>query len=110
MAFFTSQNAAQAIVKLVAAQALPALVGALVMGNLVNRDYESALQQAGDQINIAIPPVLTTTNVAEGGSVNYQSANLGNAQITLNYHQECSFQIPDVTKAIVAPDLIATLM
>jgi hypothetical protein len=110
MAFITSQNAAQAIVKLVAAQALPALVGSLVMGNLVNRDYESSLQAAGDQINISIPPVLTTTNIAEGGSVNYQTANLGNAQITLNYHQESSFQIPNVTKAIVTPDLIQTLM
>ncbi len=36
----TSSNLAQAIVKLVAADALPALVGNLVMGNLVNRDFE----------------------------------------------------------------------
>ena len=36
----TSANVANAIVKLVAADALPALVGNLVMGNLVNRDYE----------------------------------------------------------------------
>jgi len=36
----TSTNVASAIVKLVAADALPVLVGNLVMGNLVNRDYE----------------------------------------------------------------------
>ena len=40
MAAITSANIAQAIVKLVAADALPALMGNLVMGNLVNRNYE----------------------------------------------------------------------
>jgi hypothetical protein len=110
MATFTSQNAAQAIVKLVAPLALDALVGNLVMGNLVNRDYEPTLQSAGDQINIPIPPVMSTNNLAEGGTVQYQAPSLGNAQITLNYHQEASFQIPDVTKAIAVPDLVKTLM
>lgn len=40
MAAITSTNVAQAIVKLVAADALPALMGNLIMGNLVNRNYE----------------------------------------------------------------------
>ena len=40
MAAITSTNVANAIVKLVAADALPVLVGNLVMGNLVNRDYQ----------------------------------------------------------------------
>ena len=40
MPAITSTNVATAIVKLVAADALPALVGNLIMGNLVNRDYE----------------------------------------------------------------------
>ena len=56
MAAITSSNVANAIVKLVAADALPALMGNLVMGNLVNRDYEPALAQAGDTINVPIPP------------------------------------------------------
>src|SRR5207249_3609432 len=43
MPAITSANLANAIVKLVAADALPALVGNLVMGNLVNRDYETDL-------------------------------------------------------------------
>jgi len=110
MATFTSQNAAQAIVKLVAPMALEALVGNLVMGNLVNRDFEPTLQSAGDQINIPIPPVMTSNNIAEGGSVNAQAPSLGNAQITLNYHQESTFILPDVTRAIAVPDLIKTLM
>ena len=38
MSAITSANLANAIVKLVAADALPALTGNLVMGNLVNRE------------------------------------------------------------------------
>src|ERR1039458_9412222 len=64
MAIITSANVASAIVKLVAADALPALVGNLVMGNLVNRDYEPVLAQAGDTVNIPIPPVLVANNIA----------------------------------------------
>jgi hypothetical protein len=56
LAIITSSNVANAIVKLVAADALPVLVGNLVMGNLVNRDYEPVLAQAGDTINVPIPP------------------------------------------------------
>ena len=69
MAAITSTNLANAIVKLVAADALPALVGNLVMGNLVNRDYEPVLANAGDTINVPIPPVMTANNLSEGGKL-----------------------------------------
>jgi len=100
----TSANVAQAIVKLVAAQGLPAVMGAMVMGNLVNRDYEPTLANAGDTVNIPIPPVLTTYNVAEGGSVTLQNPSLGNAQIVLTQHAESTFTIPDVTAALVGAE------
>src|SRR6185312_3710600 len=104
MGAITSANVANAIVKLVAADALPALMGNLVMGNLVNRDYEPVLAQAGDTINVPIPPTLTANNISEGSSVQLQSPNLGNAQIILNTHAEATFQIPDVTKILAVPD------
>ena len=69
MGTITSANVATAIVKLVAADALPALMGNLVMGNLVNRDYEPTLAQAGDTVNVPIPPTLVANNIAEGGTV-----------------------------------------
>jgi len=106
MPAITSTNVANAIVKLVAADALPALVGNLVMGNLVNRDYEPTLAQAGDTVNIPIPPTLTANNIAEGGTVTTQNPNIGNAQIVLNTHAEATFQIPDVTKILAVPDLL----
>jgi hypothetical protein len=110
MPSITSANVANAIVKLVAADALPALVGNLVMGNLVNRDYEPVLAQAGDTVNVPIAPQLTANNLAEGGSVTPQNPNLGNAQIVLNTHAEATFVIPDVTRVIAVPDLLKVYM
>ena len=106
----TSSNLAQASVKLVAADALPALVGNLVMGNLVNRDFEPTLAQAGQVVNVPIPPVMQANNIAEEGEITPQSPALGNAQITLDTHAEASFQIPDVTKVIAVPELLKLYM
>jgi hypothetical protein len=110
MPAITSANVANAIVKLVAVDALPALMSNLVMGNLVNRDYEPTLAQAGDTVNIPIPPTLVANNIAEGGTVQTQNPNLGNAQIVLNTHAEATFQIPDVTKVLAVPDLLRLYM
>ena len=110
MGIITSANLANAIVKLVAADALPALMGNLVMGNLVNRDYEPVLANAGDTVNVPIPPVLVANNIAEGGTVSPQNPSLGNAQIVLNTHAEATFQIPDVTKALAFPELLKAYM
>jgi P22 coat protein - gene protein 5 len=110
MPIITSANLASAIVKLVAAEALPALVSNLVMGNLVNRDYEPVLAHAGDTINVPIPPTLVANNILEGGTVQAQNPNLGNAQIVLNTHSEATFQIPDVTKCLAVPDLMKVYM
>jgi hypothetical protein len=110
MPAITSANVANAIVKLVAADALPALVGNLVMGNLVNRDYEPTLAQAGDTVNVPIAPQLVANNLAEGNAVQPQNPSLGNAQIVLNTHAEATFQIPDVTKVLAVPDLLKVYM
>jgi len=110
MPAITSANVANAIVKLVAADALPALMGNLVMGNLVNRDFEPTLAQAGDTVNVPIPPSLVANNLAEGGTVQTQNPSLGNAQIVLNTHAEATFQVPDVTKVLAVPDLLKLYM
>src|SRR5208282_6605386 len=110
MGAITSTNIATAIVKLVAVDALPALVGNLVMGNLVNRDYEPTLANAGDTVNVPIPPTMVANNIAEGGTVQTQNPSLGNAQIVLNTHAEATFQVPDVTKVLAVPDLLKLYM
>jgi hypothetical protein len=110
MGAITSANVASAIVKLVAVDALPVLIGNLVMGNLVNRDYEPVLANTGDTVNIPIPPTMVANNIAEGGTVQPQNPSLGNAQIVLNSHVEATFQIPDVTKVLAVPDLLRIYM
>src|SRR6202167_3601992 len=110
MGAITSTNVATAIVKLVAADALPALMGNLVMGNLVNRDYEATLARAGDTVNVPIPPTLVANNIAAGDTVTLQNPNLGNAAIVLTTHVEATFQIPDVTKVVAVPDLLKLYM
>ena len=80
------------------------------MGNLVNRDYEPVLAQAGDTVNVPIPPTMVANNIAEGGTVQTQNPSLGNAQIVLNTHAEATFQIPDVTKVLAVPDLLKIYM
>src|SRR5580698_3956298 len=110
MGIITSANVATAIVKLVAADALPALMGNLVMGNLVNRDYEPVLARAGDTVNVPIPPVLVANNIAEGNTVQLQNPSIGNAQIVLTNHVEATFQVPDVTKILAVPDLLKLYM
>lgn len=110
MGAITSNNVASAIVKLVAADALPALVSNLVMGNLVNRDYEPVLANAGDTVNVPIAPAMQANNILQGGSVQPQNPSLGNAQIVLNVHAEATFQIPDVTKVLAVPDLLKVYM
>src|SRR5437868_12023514 len=80
------------------------------MGNLVNRDYEPVLAQAGDTVNVPIPPIMVANNISEGGSVQTQNPSLGNAQIVLNTHVEATFQIPDVTKVLAVPDLLKIYM
>jgi hypothetical protein len=110
MAGITSNNVANAIVKLVAADALPTLVGNLVMGNLVNRDYESSLAQAGDTVNVLIPPPMQANNILDAGAVTVQNPMISSASIVLNTHAEATFQIPDVTKVLAVPDLLKIYM
>ena|SRR5690349_15238309 len=106
MAGITSNNVANAIVKLVAADALPTLVGNLVMGNLVNRDYEPVLAQAGDTVNVLMPPTMQANNILDGGSVQVQNPTISSTHIVLDTHAEATFQIPDVTKVLAVPDLL----
>src|SRR5581483_2642117 len=110
MAGITSSNVANAIVKLVAADALPTLVGNLVMGNRVNRDYESSLAQAGDTVNVLIPPPMQANNILDAGAVTVQNPMISSASIVLNTHAEATFQIPDVTKVLAVPDLLKIYM
>lgn len=86
----TSANVANAIVKLAAVDALPALMGDLVVGNLVNRYFEPSLARPGDTVSVPTPQ--------------------GDMQVVLSTYAEATFQIPDVTKVLAVPDLLQLYM
>jgi len=56
------------------------------------------LANAGDTVNIPIPPTMLANNILEGYAVQTQNPVWENAQIVLNTHVEATFQIPDVTR------------
>lgn len=110
MSAITSANVAQAILDRIADEVQPALQGSFVMGNLVRRDFDAELKDAGDTVNVPISPGMTANDLSEGGSVQTQNPSPGSAEIVLDRHKEASFQIPDVTKAIAFPDLLKLYM
>jgi hypothetical protein len=68
------------------------------------------LANAGDTVNVLMPPTLVANNIADGGTVTPQTPSLTNASIVLNTHAEATFQIPDVTKVLAVPDLLKIYM
>ena len=106
MAAITTETIASAILKLLAARALPILRPNFVMGGLVYRDFDAAFAQAGDTITVKTPPVMVANVISETGSVQTQNPAPGNTELVLDTHAEASFIIPDVTKAIAQPDLL----
>lgn len=106
MPAITSETLASAILKLLAARALPILRPNFVMGGLVVRDFDTAFAQAGDTITIRTPPTMVANVISETGTVVTQNPSPGNTELVLDTHAEASFQIPDVTKAIAQPDLL----
>jgi hypothetical protein len=96
----TSENAALAIVKLAAAAAPAPIVGSPVLG-LVTRDYQKTEAQAGDAVDVSVPPI------AQGGGVSDLPPN---RRIALNTLAEATFQIPDVRKILAVPGFMAAYM
>lgn len=91
MGVITSSNVATAITKLVACDAMPMLIGNLIMGNLVARDFEPIPAQVGDVVNVPVPM-------------------LGTSPIELTARAEATFLVPDITKVLAVPDLLALYM
>lgn len=90
MSAITSMNLANAMIKLVAVDALPALSDALLVANLVDRDFEPEVVQFGDRVSVPSPQHDKT--------------------VCIDQYAEATFQIPDVTKVIAVPDLLRLYM
>lgn len=95
-----SENYREAVMEMLAARSLELLVGNLRMPNLVNRDYEERIANAGETISIPIPPVRTARNLAEDGDVVFTNADPGYAKVTLDNHVYEGFRITDMAKIL----------
>jgi hypothetical protein len=92
--------------KAVATQALEALVGRLILGNLVNRTWESTLANYGDVVNIPMPPTFTANQMGFSGTVSPQTPSAGNAQLVLTNHPEASFELSDAVRILSVPNMV----
>jgi hypothetical protein len=90
MNVITSQNLANALLKLVAVDALPSLFAELQYPHCMTRDFEPVVAAAGEVVSVQ----------TEHGPVG----------VTINKLAESTFTIPDVTKVIAVPDLLRLYM
>lgn len=81
-----------------------------VATNLVNRDYEGEIRNAGDTVHInTLGPVAVRT-YAQGTDLSYDALATTDQQLTIDQQKYFAFNIDDVDKAQAAGDLMDTAM
>ena len=95
---------------IVAAEALGYLRANTVMANLVARDWDDEVAQAGQVVKIPFRGALTANNKAEGSIVTKQTPSDTAVTVTLNKHKEVTFIIEDVAKAFARPEVLMGYM
>ena len=93
---FTKTELAYAIPTVWVQEGLRKLVGNLIVGKLVNRDYKNEFKNFGDTINVRKPMTFTVNDKTADTVVTYQNAVGANAVVTLNKYKEVSFRADDV--------------
>jgi flagellar basal-body rod protein FlgB len=69
-------------------------MGNLVMGNLVNRDFEPTLAKAGDTVNVPVPPSLIANNIANADTPGFKAMDLDFRQILSQAAAEQDMKLP----------------
>ena len=94
------------IPELWAREALRTLRSNMVMGNLVNRDFDEMVKNYGDVVNTSRPADFTGKRKTDSDDVDNQDADSPNIQVPLDQHLHVSFTIKDgeMTKAL--PNLV----
>ena len=90
-----------------AQEVLSHLKSNLVLGRLINRDYDNQLAQNGDTINVPLPPSLTAGDKTAGSAVTYTAVSASTTPVVLNKHKYVAFQVDDIAKMQSRPDVIA---
>ena len=91
----TSAELNDSIATIIAAEALGYLQANTVLAQLVSRDWDDEIAQAGQVIRIPFTGALSANDKAEGSVVTLQNAADTKVDVTLNKHKEVSFLIED---------------
>ncbi len=89
-----------------AREALAVLASNMVMGGLVNRDFNSMVADYGDVVNTSRPANFVGKRKTDADSVTVQDAVSTNVQVPLNQHLHVSFNIKDRELSLALPNLI----
>lgn len=90
------------------AQLLTSFRKNLVFGNVVNRNYEGEIQQAGDTVKITTPSAITVNDYS--GSVSYQTPASTQQSLLIDQKKYWAFDIDDIDAAQANVSLMAAYM
>ena len=94
------------IPELWAREALRTLRSNMVMGNLVNIDFNEMVKNYGDVVNTSRPADFTGKRKTDSDSVTNQDAESPNIQVPLDQHLHVSFTIKDGEMSKALPNLV----
>lgn len=76
-----------------ARESLLLLQASNVVANLVHRDFEDEVAQAGDVVHTRTPALFNSTELSNNAQMTIQDPTAENLTVTLNKHQHCAFGI-----------------
>lgn len=94
------------IPELWAREALAVLMSNMVMGNLVNRDFNDMVANFGDVVNTSRPADFEGKRKTDSDSVTEQDAQSPNIPVPLDQHIHVTFVIKDGEMSKALPDLV----
>jgi hypothetical protein len=88
-------------------ESIAILQEAMVVGNLVHRDFEPAIANYGDVVNTRKPGEFTVKRKTANDNVTVQTPTATNVPVVLNQHLHTSFLIKDGDQSKAFKDLVA---
>ena len=82
----------------------------LVAANLVNRDYEGEIRQAGDTVHINNLNPITIRTYAAGTPITVEDLTTTDTDLVISEQDYFAFKVEDIDKAQSAGDLVDTAM
>ena len=81
-----------------------------VATNLVNRNYEGEIKQAGDTVHINTIGAVSVRSYSQGTDLSYDALSTTDQTLVINQQKYFAFSLDDVDKAQAAGDIMDTAM